>query len=104
MVPQHYKDGMQISTLIRLYHQSSYIDILMEAFWENWIEMKYLGYDFNIMEKALRHLARKHVKWKIIGKSFLTYITYNHNNNDIYTNSKQNKFWKTRHGNDQLMN
>ena len=56
MVPDHCKDGMQLTTEMRLRNQSTHRVDLLQAMDDNAEEMKIIGYDEQFLLKALRRL------------------------------------------------
>ena len=70
-VPDHYKKGMQITTYIRLFDQSSNADILIKSMIENAKEMYSLGYDTIFLLKALIILINKNNEWSKVTNIFI---------------------------------
>ena len=69
MVPDHYKLGMQIATLLRINSQTHRLDDLIEALKINRLEMISIGYDDNFLLKALQRVMGRSQVWsKVIYK------------------------------------
>lgn len=78
MVPLHYKNGMQVTTYLRLRDQSSTLPSLINAMLLNKTEMLAIGYDLSFMGRAIIHLAHKDKNWASIGALFLSIAKKGH--------------------------
>ena len=63
MVPDHYKRGMQIATLLRINTQTHRFKDLIYAIKINRMEMHSIGYDDNFLMKALQKIMGRSEIW-----------------------------------------
>ena len=90
IVPTHYKNGMQITSLLRLMDQSSDINILIRAMVDNFKEMSCIGYNYEIFSRSLFSLSQKNIIWAPIAIKFFNILFDSH----LTTHNISNKFEK----------
>ena len=72
MVPKHYKQGMQITSFLRMCDQSSSANILVSSMVDNFKEMTVAGYSIDLFSRSLLSLSQKNIFWAPITKMFFS--------------------------------
>lgn len=74
MVPDHFKKGQQITSLLRMYYQCTNYESLVNAMILNYAEMASIGYSFRFYVNALFYVVANKDGWADIAVSFFNKI------------------------------